>query len=401
MISRSRIFASPVLLIAASVSAFFIALEVMLALFWPHKVIIQSYHEKYHPVIGWVNKQDVSGYFYLKRNIRFFRTHNGNGVRSLRETPYAKPAGVKRVLLLGDSFFWGYGVNDQDILSEVLQRMAGRGIDVINGAASGYGTDQELLWLVEEGMKYAPDLVVLGAFPLNDWDEISHSVNYGYPKPFFSLEEEKLVLHNVPVPDTRETRRKAFEEPETVLGKAKKFLRHHTHTYPFLAKRLNSIPVVRDFLLRAGLADEFTSALPGIRQMTLDQKKIRPLFESLVMEMKNVSAEAGAGFLLVFIPEKETTPGAPLRYPGVTEEAAERNTAFSRYLAGFAAEKRIPLLDLLPIIRERHGRGETLYTAGSYDHHWTPAGHRAAAEALLAWLTANGYATSSLPHGLP
>jgi hypothetical protein len=72
---------------------------------------------------------------------------------------------VRRVLLVGDSYFWEYGVDDSQVVSEILQTMAGTGVEVINGAVTGYGTDLELLWLINEGLRFRPDVVVLGFYP--------------------------------------------------------------------------------------------------------------------------------------------------------------------------------------------------------------------------------------------
>jgi len=382
------------LLLLGSVLLFFAVLELALALFWPHKVISRPYHEQYHPVMGWVNKPHMAGpvKVFGSRNVLFQRTHNSRGLRSLREFAPVKPADVRRVLLLGDSFFWGYGVDDREVLSEVLQGMVGRDVEVINGAVMAYATDQELLWLTEEGMRYRPDLVVLGVFPANDLEDIGVSVMMGYPKPFFSLRDGKLRLENVPVPDTRETRRKAFDEPDTSLGKLKKFLRHHTHTYPFIAGRLNAVPSIRRFLLRTGLADEYTAALPGIPLIKLNEDKALGLFAALVAEIRNVCDKADAGLLIVHIPRKEQDGRSrPHAYTGVDAGAAAANARMSAYLGGIAARNAIPYLDLLPVVRSRQEREELLYVPGGYDHHWTPLGHRIAAEALFAWMSANGW----------
>jgi lysophospholipase L1-like esterase len=373
----------------------FISLELLLARFWPHKVTTRQYHGKYHPVIGWVNKPYVQGKVKVTGNVYFFRTHNNKGLRSTRPADYDNPMKKKRVLLLGDSFFWGFGVDDMHVLSEVLQEMIGDNGEIINGAVTGYGTDQELLWLAEEGMKYQPGLVILGFFPANDLDEIANSIMYaimyGYPKPYFSFEGERLVVRNIPVPDTRETRRKAFEEVDTWFGKVKKYLRYNVHTYQFIVNRLNSIQSLRRFFLTIGIAEEFTKELPGIPHLKLSPDKVQELSDGLIGETKNASESVRAEFLLVFIPKKENNRHNSLRYKEVKEDAYDWNTRVSKYLRAFTSENNINYLDLLPIIRRHHERGEHLYTPEEYDHHWTPLGHKVAAEAMYEWLKEKGY----------
>jgi hypothetical protein len=67
----------------------------------------------------------------------------------------------------------GLGVADDETidvqLSEALQRLdASAPAEVINLAVIGYGTDQEYLMLLTDGLRYAPDDIVLEYFHEND-----------------------------------------------------------------------------------------------------------------------------------------------------------------------------------------------------------------------------------------
>lgn len=126
-------------------------------------------------------------------------TINSAGLRG-PERGFAKPPGVERILVLGDSYVWGYGVGDGDLFTRTLEQTvaaSGVGVEVLNAGVSGWGTDQEYLWLREEGLRYSPDLVVLGFF-FNDPSETITSVTYGVAKPVFV--DTELTLANVPVP---------------------------------------------------------------------------------------------------------------------------------------------------------------------------------------------------------
>ncbi len=351
----------------------------------PHKITTRQYHEKYHPIFGWTNKPNVKGMVKIGQKIYFRRSHNSHGLRALREYNYIKPYGIKRILLVGDSFFWGYGVDDDYVISEKMQEIAGNGIEVINGAVTGYGTDQQLLWLAEEGIRYSPDVVVVSFFG-NDLDEISFSVYYGYPKPYFVLENNKPALRNIPVPDTRETRRKGFEEPDTAFGKLKQFLRYNLHTYQFIVGRLNSIPPLREFFLKIGIAEEFTRQLPGVPFHRLDPELVPDLYRALVIEIKRVVEEVGARLLIVYIPERENTPNAPVRYKGVKDDAVSFNDRRSKDLEMLTKKYNIPYLNLLPVVRKYHLKGDYLYNPYEYDHHWSPLGHKIAAETIFAYI---------------
>lgn len=115
-------------------------------------------------------------------------TINSRGLRD-REYDLERRPGVPRMLVLGDSFAWGYGVSDEENFTEVLERelaAVGKPWEVINTGVSGWGTDQQYLFFRSEGVRYQPDLVVLAFYAHNDPLENSASVAYGMGKPYFT-----------------------------------------------------------------------------------------------------------------------------------------------------------------------------------------------------------------------
>ncbi len=178
---------------------------------------VQPVRELFHPWLTIYVKEpghEHSGHFYLYdptlgwRNVPNWAattrgrplTINSQGLRD-REYAYAKPAGTGRILVLGDSFTWGYGVSDADIFTEVLERRLAshdRAWQVLNTGVSGWGTDQQFLFFREEGARYQPDVVVLACYLLNDPREVGVSDVYGLSKPVFL--DKELTLGNVPVP---------------------------------------------------------------------------------------------------------------------------------------------------------------------------------------------------------
>lgn len=384
------------ILVVASVIATLVVLELVLALFFPQKITFHPYqaeHCRYDEFLGWVNKPDIRGFVQVTDRIAFNRSHNSKGLRSVREIDYQKPAGVKRMLLLGDSFTWGFGVEDHEVLTHILQEKAGNGFEVINGSVVGYGTDQQFLWLEREGLRYRADLVVLAFYSGNDYEEISHSLSYGYPKPVFDLDDQGLLLGNVPVPDTRETRRKGFDEPSSWFGKFKKFLRYNTHAYPFIAGRLNSVPAIRAFFIKTGIGEEFSRSLPGIPYYRIAAHKIRPLAERLIEEMNALARKNGAKLLLMHIPPIEENPGKRIGYQGDYdwEKVFRENSKERDYLRSIAQKNSIFFLDLLQHIRSHHQRGIAVYNINPEDHHWNREGQRVAAEALYEWTTQHNW----------
>ena len=48
-----------------------------------------------------------------------------------------------------------------------MRVQAGLQTEVIHAGVSGWGTDQQLLWLWEIGVQYHPDLILLAVYPGN------------------------------------------------------------------------------------------------------------------------------------------------------------------------------------------------------------------------------------------
>jgi hypothetical protein len=101
--------------------------------------------------------RDLSFYDYLGAS-------NSLGFRD-REHAVAKPAGVYRIVVLGDSIAAGLHVErNEDVFPPILERLLvqdGLRAEVINLAVSGYNTQQEVEMLREKGLQYHPDLVVV------------------------------------------------------------------------------------------------------------------------------------------------------------------------------------------------------------------------------------------------
>jgi hypothetical protein len=162
------------------------------------------YFFDYHPRWGWAHRPDAEGTFVrlgFEQPIRI----NSHGLPE-REIPYEKPPGVLRVLVVGDSNVAGFEVKPEEVwprVTESLLREHGYRVEFINAGHRGWGTDQSLLFLMDEGMKYQPDLV-LYFWSENDLDDNStvHRPYRKYGKPYFQIDPEgQLSLQGVPVPE--------------------------------------------------------------------------------------------------------------------------------------------------------------------------------------------------------
>jgi len=113
------------------------------------------------------NQPNVSTRHYVPGEYSVTISTNSSGMRSSREYELRKPTDVRRVLMLGDSFAFGFGVEDDEVISAVLEHLLnaqnndGQKFEVINLSVSGSGQAEQLVTYRELGRKYDADVVVL------------------------------------------------------------------------------------------------------------------------------------------------------------------------------------------------------------------------------------------------
>ena len=152
----------------------------------------------YDENLGWANLPGSSGPLH-HQDFSINISHNALGMRDVEVATEASP-GTKRILLLGSSFSWGYGIESDEVYAEVIGEKYPNW-DVLNASVSGYSTDQELLSLQALGPKLRPDVVML-MLHITDVTGNLVQARYWHNKPVFEPVDGELVLRGVPVPPT-------------------------------------------------------------------------------------------------------------------------------------------------------------------------------------------------------
>ncbi len=262
-----------------------------------------------------------------------------------------KPAGTRRIVLLGDSVGFGWGVDEGQHLAALLDT----GLDtptgkteVINLSLSGYGTDQQLLRLRSEGLAFQPDLVILQLTP-NDFDEIQYAFYNQKPKPHFVLGTNgSLELRNSPV---RSEGPQALDfAANSIPLPFREWLGWHSYAYNLLNEQYYRVS--RSY--RRG----------GVRPYDRFRPESVALFNRLVQEIKVTLDERHIPLLVVHA-AKEISDRQPLRNPG------------------------IPLLDLSGTFAawEQTHDEPAMFSDG---FHWAPRGHHIVADAVMEALRTRG-----------
>ena len=320
----------------------------------------------YHPLLGHDGKPNVRGTFGRK-----VVTQNSKGNRG-PEVDFAKPPGVRRVVILGDSQAWGYGVHDDETIAARLADRLDRGtrgrFEVVNLGVSGYGTDQSFLKFLVQGIRYEPDFVVFVVFK-NDIHENETTVAWGVEKPRFYLKEGgQLCLGNIPPPRARGWPEDAVVQAHGANGERTAFDLRRTQTYRFLAGREWRFSRPGATLASpASMADvrRYVTCVenrPGYGGEGVGEDLLVRLFEAL----DQLCRERKARLVALFTPKpKEVAePSSPTYYDGIKGR-------FDR--AGIAS------VDLQQLVATRSEAGELF---GEGDPHLSARGSAIAAEAL-------------------
>jgi lysophospholipase L1-like esterase len=252
-----------------------------------------------------------------------YRT-NAHGLRD-RDRP-AKAPGTTRVLVMGDSYTWGYAVAEDEAYPQVAERLlreAGRrDIEVINGAVPDYNSRQERQLLEQLLPIYLPDSVFL-AYVVND------------------------------------------AEPSTAMPSNPEETYRHSRSW-FLtevADRLNS-KVFRRRVLPSAKDNVGSTYLDGFAEGSVKWRDSR----EAIRQMRDLCADVGIPFTILILPDVTQHLDDRYAWRGIHDTVTR-----------WGGELGIPVHDLLALFRgEDH---ETLLVP--WDGHPNAQAHRRMAEFLV------------------
>ncbi len=138
-------------------------------------------------------------YLYPQRNPRRLTlVSNRHGFRSSRELD--EPDARRRIVVLGDSFVFGEGVEESERFTNVLETLEPTW-RIDNLGMTGYGPDLMLRALEEVGLVSSPRVVVLAMYT-DDFRRVRpRYAGAGFPIPRFQLESGRLITIPHPQPD--------------------------------------------------------------------------------------------------------------------------------------------------------------------------------------------------------
>ncbi len=144
-----------------------------------------------HPVYLWEVFPNHHGEVMLGRPIRVDINRWGFRGKDVRRK---KGENTYRIMIIGDSSAFGYGIDEGGVFSELLQRILQRRypnikIEVINAAVAGYTTYSSSLLFKDKLWKFHPDLLIVSHNndPDMDWASDKDRASPSFIQPLMQL----------------------------------------------------------------------------------------------------------------------------------------------------------------------------------------------------------------------
>ena len=267
---------------------------------------------------------------------------------------------LPRVVVIGDSFIEGYGLEREDRTTEILE--LGSGVEHLNFGTSGhFGPTQSWLLYKHLAKRFEHDVVVFGLLPDNDFvddDPTLADAYAGQYRPYLIGKESDYELKYANVDQRVVSELEVRDEKWRFFNRA---LRNYTYMANVVNYLLGSF---RDKALRRGtIARVSVSTYSGYYDFTRSQA------ERLLYVLEQMLVEAGERtFFVVIIPRPADMRPEPAPILSILEFMATDHD-------------NLRIIDLRKSFA-RHANWPEFNR--DCDGQWSPAGARAAAETLLA-----------------
>jgi hypothetical protein len=299
---------------------------------------------------------------------------NHEGMRG-PDWPRAKPAGTRRVAVLGDSMIASVATDEEQTLVRLLEgrlnadRRAGTSWEVLSFGVSSSSTGNELVLYRKVAQHYAPDVVLCAFFVGNDLADNSFRLTQA-PRLYFELDERGGL------------RQRPFTPPGSRLGE---WLDRHSRLYAWQKA------AVRD--IKGRLRSSTHHAEPAhwifARREPPDVADAWRLTGRLIQTFREEVTARGARFAVVLIPSAEQVYDDLwtdlLRQAGPDGAHFDRKHPEER-LAALCRDAGAPLVTMLPAFRAQAPHADSKLTSEWLFHrgrwHLNDAGQRLATEAV-------------------
>jgi len=349
-------FIGNIILLMFTIGVCLFVVEVFLRLFAPQIIELNIKYEwrAEDDILPYVPKPDYKGRMFLKDQYDVAFSTNSGGFRGAADISPVGDEEDLRLLFIGDSFTFGWGINDDETYaSRFAERLEevfpAKNIEVINAAVYGYDIVQ-YREVLKRTLKYAPDIVFLGFCLENDLNITPLKAGSSDVEDSIRVEKNDIAYH------------------------IREFI-NHLHLVAMIRDRLYiTFPKIRNLMLSIGVNNKRDIFLekytPSLERSLEETGKV-------LIDMNAMAGKGGAEFIVVLIPLKEQI---------YCREEINRFTGYdidrpNMALKYILERNNIKYVDILPGLVEKSGKtGDRFYF--DIDPHLTRHGHAEAAEIL-------------------
>lgn len=335
------------------------------------------------PDTGWTCRPHCDTHYMLPTSFDVRVLCNASGLRD-REHALEKPPGVRRVVVLGDSYMWGYGVENEEMFSSQLEGLLPAS-ETINLGVNGFSTVQELIRYETKGERYAPDWVVL-AFCWNDLEDNFDPKGKTRPYVAWDATGNPEILN-------RPVKKNSIDPFRIWLGQnvalsqyleyASAFLRMQRKMQRRAEQEATGIRLGREMVEDEDGKGMF-SLLDVYAKETPELTHAWDVEQRLLERLRDRVTGRGARLFVTFVAVKETRSEEVFR-KGLVEPYSpngELDLDWDRpahRLEEICKQLDVPYVDTNPAFRA-HADPTSLFL--HHNNHWSAAGHRVAADVV-------------------
>ena len=292
------------------------------------------------------------------------------------------PPGIPRIAVLGDSFTFGWGANDDETYPADLERILAKDVgpvEVINAGALGDGTGDEALWYDAWVSGFHPTLVVLTVVPNDTDDDLARTL--------FTVDSsgDAHPLTAQQLGGYQHSQRGFARFIQSVPGY--EFLGEHSQ-FLSLFRRVVSLKI------RSNRINQWQEA-QGTRAF---ETVGLPLLAAEVTWLNRRVQQSNARLVVTFVPFRDTIYPDPSAPKPPIDKATEMIATLTRVCAA----NGIPFLDMTPeFVRRAATDKRPLFYMTRYDSHPTPAGYQAIADLISPLVIDQLHSHEQSSAGLP
>jgi lysophospholipase L1-like esterase len=364
-LGRLGTFFARVAIVLASIVATLLFCEMLVRVIAPTETLTR-FNDDYHGLKG--VRPDIHGFHQIPDTFRKTYSTSAQRFRGSRMFSPEAPSGTLRIAVLGDSFTFGWGADDDETYPAVLERILGKTmgpVEIINAGALGDGTGDEALWYDAWVSAFHPKLVILTVVPNDTDDDLARTL--------FTIDSKREAhpLSPQQLQGYQQSQRGFARIVQAIPG------------YEYLGEHSQLLSLFRRVVSLKIRTHRISQWQQG--QTIRAYKTVGlPLLGAEVAWLNKRVQQDGAKLVVTFVPFRDTIYGDPHAPKPALDKPGEMITVLTKVCAA----EGIPFLDMTPEFHTEAAADKLpLYYMTKYDSHPTPEGYRFMAENLASFLS--------------